>query len=224
MDLERLSEEHEKGPHETFLVILGSGLVQRYKDSNPVTMPSFDEKERLLAAIEVLKDQKENTTGFDSAKTHIILTGGDIYGIGKTVSAYSEDYLEKGFINNDVRNEISIESLETSNTVEEIEKLIERTKGLDAEVIVISSDYHLVAKKLCKEEGFKFISAEEKLRERNPQYNKIIRDRKFGPAHRKQYLTILAAQIRATLLLDLPNGREIYKELANSSHAKNAKL
>lgn len=200
---------------DVIVVVLGSGLVSRYEGS--VVLPSLDEKSRIIAGLEVLKD---------AGVKHLIFTGGDVYKIGKTLAEISQEYATNNSLRGHTSDgKVNISTIEAGNTVEEMDRIRELQKNNPkAYIKVISNEYHLVAQQLCKKAGFEFVSAEAMLKIRYGLRHEIIVNIIDNILTSKEYQSLTGNQVVGSHIISIPViGKTIYKIIANQRNTQ-AKL
>lgn len=144
----RIETEPKK---DVYIVVLGGGLEK----SKGKVKPVFDEKSRIIAGLTLVQQRKAN---------HLIFSGGHAYREAeKTVAEYSEEYARlRDYKEILSPTTVKVTQTESLNTVSEFEELARiKRSNPKARIIVVSSDYHGVAKDLCIKNGFEFASAEE---------------------------------------------------------------
>lgn len=187
------------------IIVLGSGLHTSNASSNGKL--SFDERMRLYAGQELLRRMviKGDCPSF-------IFTGGKIY----------ENFPELSTIARDITTSIGVDpksKLHTvggTNTLSDIELAIRcmQTNGY-TRGIVISNEYHHVAKLCSFRNGLMYLSAEDVLIARNPKYRRIINDLKQTRYYYNN--NIIQAAMALTLLLTFGIGDKFYLELSDKN-------
>jgi hypothetical protein len=188
----------EREAKDVFVVVLGSGLQKR----SGAIFPSLDEKARIIAGLEVVKD---------TGAKNIVFTGADVYKIGRSIADVSSEYAQKKSLRDHITPQVKIDQIPATNTVEEIQKIADLQRGNPtARFVVISNSYHLVAQKMCRRYHLEFISAEEKLKER---YGERYAQKIDEIMASKEYRELVKSQTMRSQILDLPQGEAAYKRI-----------
>lgn len=110
-------------------------------------------------------------------------------------------------------------SLDTpKNTVQEIDHARSASKRLETPITAgISSEWHLVAKRLCELNGYPFFGAEEVL-SGNPRYERVVATLREDPA----VPDLLKSQSQKLKFIGTPVGRVIYNMLSELTRNKRA--
>jgi hypothetical protein len=137
---------------------------------------SWTERMRIAAAVYLMG--KFNRAG-------IILSGGEVYQGNPPLSQVAKETLVR-------RYHVASKKITTvggQNTVQEFDHIVGRVKEdnlLPSQVLVISNDFHLIARYLAWINNMGFISPEEILPEIDTRYRRITQDLKESKTYRDQ--------------------------------------
>lgn len=192
--------------HPDTIIVLGSGLHSSKVNTNGKT--STDERMRIYAGLELY----ERLVNRGHKNLSFIFCGGGIYKDFPPLSSVSKE-LVSGIVTDP---NVKLYSVNGTNTLGDIDLAISCMESNSlSRGVVISNDYHHVAKLYTAQKGLMYLSAEDLLKIRDHRYEKIIDDLKKTQYFKNSNIM----QIALSLIVSLPFGLgdKVYLKMSDKS-------